>query len=83
LSDPFRVEEEGDEDDKEKAQRRSQGDDDDAEASEFLLERSELFPLVLCLTTKNAAMFSLLWDHPCLWNRQIYLILLGNFVFET
>ena len=82
MSDPFRVEEEGDEDDKEKAQRRSQGDED-AEASEFLLERSELFPLVLCLTTKNAAMFSLLWDHPCLWNKQIYLILLGNFVFET
>lgn len=28
-------------------------------------------------------MFSLLWDHPLLWNKQIYLILLGNFVFET
>jgi hypothetical protein len=50
---------------------------------EFILERSELLPLVLCLITKNGEMLSLLWNHIMLWNKHIYLIILGNFVFET
>ena len=28
-------------------------------------------------------MLSLLWNHTMLWNKHIYLIILGNFVFET
>jgi hypothetical protein len=28
-------------------------------------------------------MFELLWNQKLLWNAHIYLILLGNFVFET
>lgn len=28
-------------------------------------------------------MFSELWNSPQLWTKQVYLVLLGNFVFET
>jgi len=28
-------------------------------------------------------MFSLLWNEKYLWNKAVYLIILGNFVFET
>jgi hypothetical protein len=49
----------------------------------FLQERTELFPLILCLVTRNPQMFSLLWNEKYLWNKAVYLIILGNFVFET
>lgn len=39
--------------------------------------------LVLCLITDNKDMLDLLWNHPLLWNKFIYLIIFGNFVFET
>ena len=51
--------------------------------TQFLEERTELFPLILCLVTKNASMFSLLWNQQFLWNKPVYMIILGNFVFET
>ena len=90
MSDPFRVEEENADREhgdplKASAQIDGGGDAESAgnEATEFLLENSELLPLVICLITKNSSMFSLVWNQPLLWNKQIYLILLGNIVFET
>ena len=49
----------------------------------FLLERTELFTLILCMVTKNSEMFDFLWNQKLMWNKDIYLIILGNFVFET
>lgn len=51
--------------------------------TQFLQERTELFPLILCLILKDPNMLSLLWNQKFLWNKPIYMIILGNFVFET
>ena len=53
------------------------------EDDEFVQEISELVPLIICLITRNTQIFNLLWNQTMLWNKQIYLILLGNYVFET
>lgn len=72
LSDPFKVSVEPRDDEME-----------EEEGPDFIQERSELFPLILCFLTKDVKMFKELWNHQMLWNAHIYLILLANFVFET
>lgn len=69
----------------EKDQEKKDDEDAAPDGSEdqFEQERAELFPLILCLVTQNHEMFSHLWNLPMLWNKDIYLIILGNFVFET
>ena len=69
LSDPFKI--------------KVEHEDDDEEGPDFVQERSELFPLILCFITKNVKIFEELWNNQLLWNNHIYLILLANFVYET
>ena len=33
--------------------------------------------------TYQPDMFTLVWNHPQMWNKHIYLILVSNFVYET
>lgn len=78
LSDPFLAKMEDDESHSDDAPVGNDGND-----NQFYKERTELLPLILCLVTKNSAMFELLWNQQFLWNKDIYLIILGNFVFES
>lgn len=60
--------------------------DDDIEAEDeekFIKEKTEIFPLVMCLMMNNKEIFQYLWK-TCsyLWN-EIHLVLLANFVFEA
>ena len=76
LCDPFKADQELD-------NEFLNQDNQESNDSEFILERSELLSLVLCLMTNNIDILDYLWNHPMLWNKQIYLIIFGNFVFET
>lgn len=76
LCDPFKADQELDLD-------IQDNDEKEANDSEFILERSELLSLILCLMTNNTDILEYLWNHPMLWNKHIYLIIFGNFVFET
>ena len=58
LSDPFKVDQEESEPDP---------DNEGEGEAEFLLERSEVVPLIICLITKNTKMFEELWNQPLLW----------------
>lgn len=59
---------------------------EEEEGSEFMIERSYLAPVILPIITKNVAMFTYIWEELGLrgmWKKPIFLILLGNFIFET
>lgn len=94
LSDPFRVyrpEEEEPATGRKKGQAdklngvdvRSERELKEEEKYKFIKERSALVPLVLTLATNNPEMFELLWNHPMLWNKHKYMILLSNIVYDT
>lgn len=86
LSDPFRVYRPEEEDNgigRKRSDIRSESELKEEEKYKFIKERSALIPLVLTLATNNPQMFSLLWNHPMLWNKHKYLILLSNIVYDT
>lgn len=72
LTTPFLVETEED----------AAGFDDDSE-EKFIKEKSEIFPLVMCMMLNNRDIFRYLWK-TCsfIWN-DVHLILLSNFIFDS
>ena len=58
-------------------------DDEPDEAEKFITEKTEIFPLVLCIMLENTEIFKYLWKKcSYLWN-DIHLILLVNYIFEA
>jgi hypothetical protein len=58
-------------------------DDDPQTAEYFVKEKSELYPLVLCIMINNLDAFVYLWQHhSSIWS-DIHLALLLNYLYEA
>jgi hypothetical protein len=58
-------------------------DDDPQTAEYFVKEKSELYPLVLCIMVNNLDAFVYLWQyHSSIWS-DLHLALLLNYLYEA
>ena len=58
-------------------------DDDPNIAEYFVKEKSELYPLVLCIMINNLDAFVYLWQyHSSIWS-DVHLALLLNYLYES
>jgi hypothetical protein len=71
LTKPFAIETEED------------AEDCGPDVEKFVTEKTEIFPLVLCIMLQNKNMFRYLWKKCAYMYNDIHLILLTNIVLES
>ena len=59
-------------------------DEENEEGGEkFIKEKTELFPLVLCIMLQHREMFDYLWQTSAFIYHDLHLVILVNFIFDS